>query len=585
MAIVAPLPITLLNGTVNDATQVMLDLQAVADQVNANSEVKGASAAVAAALLAGTGATLVGWSGGGTVDARLSQTVSVKDPRFAGGAKGDGTTDDTAAIAAAFTYVKGLSLYYNLVFPPGIYLTTSQFSFFDLINGSFEMQGACFVGGSTGTAYDSVFKVINAENFKIHGAWTVTADSHFTGPTRNPNLYANGAYFTTGTGGAFTPIISYVDVYGLTTQRCANGLKVCEFNSDAHVSEFTFHGFMAPLCPSAATVSGSQAAVTFVGSLLVSNVVTDFSPALSSPVYQSLVVEGSEVNIVGGEVGYYTSTTGGAIRVQPCSSVTYGNQYGSVQIDNCNMETAASLAIISNPRALSSPGSTLSAFAISNSKGYFGTLPTGSIDVVSVQDAVYAGTVAVPDGNLFYYNNGTRTIASINASAAPNCRVVVGKTAFSVASGFPDWMPGVVGGKLVHALELGFSAYSTTGSNSAGTSAIKWTSKASGSYARYAAMLDTSTGNITVPPGGLRTLRFVVTAIVSTANNTGNIYLYDVTGAVIYAYGAIAGGIAIMDVVVPDAVAGRVYAVYLNIPAVAPWNGQTANSLNVYIAN
>jgi len=72
-----------------------------------------------ASIASSTGSSLVGFiqSGGNaiTVQSKLRQTISVKD--F--GAKGDGTTDDTAAIAAAETacFASGQSLY----FPAGTY--------------------------------------------------------------------------------------------------------------------------------------------------------------------------------------------------------------------------------------------------------------------------------------------------------------------------------------------------------------------------------------------------------------------------------------------------------------------------------
>ena len=78
-------------------------------------------------LASSTGSSLIGYNQGGTgaitttVQAKLRQTVSVKD--F--GAVGDGTTDDTVAIQAALTQ---LSSNTNLYFPAGVYLLASQFT-------------------------------------------------------------------------------------------------------------------------------------------------------------------------------------------------------------------------------------------------------------------------------------------------------------------------------------------------------------------------------------------------------------------------------------------------------------------------
>ena len=58
------------------------------------------------------------------------------------GAVGDGVTDDTAAILAAYTYCKSTTLHYGLRFPAGKYLTRSQFVFTDFYFGTMQMEGA-----------------------------------------------------------------------------------------------------------------------------------------------------------------------------------------------------------------------------------------------------------------------------------------------------------------------------------------------------------------------------------------------------------------------------------------------------------
>lgn len=88
----------------------------------------------AAALPTATGASLVGYQPTGgtasTVQAKLRESVSVKD--F--GASGDGVTDDTAAIQAAVT--AALAAVAQLHWPAGNYLTTASITNFHTVRHS-----------------------------------------------------------------------------------------------------------------------------------------------------------------------------------------------------------------------------------------------------------------------------------------------------------------------------------------------------------------------------------------------------------------------------------------------------------------
>ncbi|KZE16234.1 glycosyl hydrolase family 28-related protein [Sphingomonas hankookensis] len=66
------------------------------------------------------GAGLIGYRGR-TVQQKLDDTISVRDGRFAGGAKGDAVTDDTEALAAAFAFAMQTGA--RVYFPRGIYQT------------------------------------------------------------------------------------------------------------------------------------------------------------------------------------------------------------------------------------------------------------------------------------------------------------------------------------------------------------------------------------------------------------------------------------------------------------------------------
>ena len=81
---------------------------------------------------AGTGAVAT------TIQAKLRQTVSVTD--F--GAVGNGVTDDTAAIQAAFNFVKNSHTVSRLFFPNGTYLVSSTLSYTQaVVDRSIAIEG------------------------------------------------------------------------------------------------------------------------------------------------------------------------------------------------------------------------------------------------------------------------------------------------------------------------------------------------------------------------------------------------------------------------------------------------------------
>jgi hypothetical protein len=100
------------------------------------------SALLTASLAASGGSGLVGFLQAGvgavarTAQSKMRDAVSVKD--F--GAKGDGITDDTAALQAAQTYLAGLGQPARLIFPAGIYLYSTSPNW-AIPNASIEAQG------------------------------------------------------------------------------------------------------------------------------------------------------------------------------------------------------------------------------------------------------------------------------------------------------------------------------------------------------------------------------------------------------------------------------------------------------------
>jgi hypothetical protein len=127
-------------------------------------------------LSSGTGAVAT------TVQAKLRQYVSVKD--F--GAIGDGTTDDTAAIQAAFTNAPlGCTLY----FPVGTYKVTPATSTYCLnLSRNINLQGS--QGGKSLIRADNTTSTCNIISVAI-------TDNGGFGDVRNQKIDGLSAYFTT----------------------------------------------------------------------------------------------------------------------------------------------------------------------------------------------------------------------------------------------------------------------------------------------------------------------------------------------------------------------------------------------------
>lgn len=135
-----------------------------------------------------------------SLQAKLSQIVSVKD--F--GAKGDGTTDDTAAIQAAITAVEvnGGSVY----FPPGKYKTTSTLT---ISNGFIRLFGpgkqiatiaANFASGDTLVigSPTSALQSVYVQGLAFIPSVTKTAGNEINIEGNNINVFVDDCIFTGG---------------------------------------------------------------------------------------------------------------------------------------------------------------------------------------------------------------------------------------------------------------------------------------------------------------------------------------------------------------------------------------------------
>lgn len=156
------------------------------------------SNAALVALAASDGSSLVGFiqSGTGavatTVQAKLREWVSVKD--F--GAKGDGTTDDTAAIQAAVTSLTSSGG--TLLFPAGNYKTTAPINWLPRVNllGVGGHVGSRIVGTHSGNLFQYVnIDFVIVEKLAFDGSGCTAFRQTGTGGNYTQNLTVRDCHF------------------------------------------------------------------------------------------------------------------------------------------------------------------------------------------------------------------------------------------------------------------------------------------------------------------------------------------------------------------------------------------------------
>lgn len=501
------------------------------------------------------------------------------------GAKGDASTDDTTSILNAYNAAKSRTLFYSLLFPAGRYVTYTSFVFADFASGSFIMQGATFIGGSSGAdnSQKAVFEVRNTVNGNISGPWAITVKP-LSGPVSgNPNAYVSGFWVNGTPGGGLQPtlgIASFFSVSDLTTIRIGNGIRIGEINNDAQMSEMQFVNCKTPFTVNPVYLAGSQALAAFVGCTLASNTVDGITNSIEA----SIICDGGAVAVSGGSVEQHANPNTQLVLIGPCSSSLYGNPYGSVSINGACIETIAPLCNITNRFNYANPASYLAKFTLTGiTGGFIGVVPSASA-LVNVFDTTYEGVISIPDGSSFYSAPATpaRTGYNINASGNSKVRVEIGKTVFDTKTGLMGYPRGVAGGILIHPLMLATSARLSSQNVPANTvTTVVWSVNPTDNVrlGRYQYILNTSTGAITVPNAGIRFLRIEASVPLNPGTATGNIMLYK--NGSLYEFGSIGGGVGVIGTTIADPTVNDVYTVVLNVSAAVTLSGQS--KLNVYL--
>ena len=184
-----------------------------------------------------------------SIQGKLRETVSVTD--F--GAVGDGVTDDTAAIQAAFTYAYGLTNGGQIFFPPGIYQISSTISTTLRTDASITVFGAGKSSQLRLISGSSVNLMTFTAATGIYGAYVTVRDLGFVQPSSgtsngiflnnaNSALIERCAFFNQNAGITLTSSYNvrinesafFSCAYGITTASTGtNHLVVskCQFNS------------------------------------------------------------------------------------------------------------------------------------------------------------------------------------------------------------------------------------------------------------------------------------------------------------------------------------------------------------------
>ena len=189
----------------------------------------------------GTGATAR------TVDAKLKDTVSVKD--F--GAVGDGTTDDTAAIQAALTASN------NVSFPFGAYRITNTISIIGnkyveasnaVLNKDFNGVGLAFTGGSSFNYITGTLSVVGVGSFaastaapstnpSAHGITITNNRVIVDGSLISNNHQGNGLLFTSNGGNSNRCVMTDIRC----TDNGVNGIRFSGTTDNASVWKVGFY--------------------------------------------------------------------------------------------------------------------------------------------------------------------------------------------------------------------------------------------------------------------------------------------------------------------------------------------------------
>lgn len=429
---------------------------------------------------ADNGGTVIVAADGGRWKLEYTNTVSVK--QF--GAKGDKTTDDTAAIQSAINWVKANSQVTTLSIIGDFKVTQIVF---DTFSGHSVYSAGVLIGATSGS-YDAVMVVKNSSDVTFTGRLVVSA-AYNTGYSAAIAVYTdNGTQAST------------LQFHGVSCSSAALGWRFGRTTEpDALISEITVEGGYLYGCPSAVECIGTQTVVSFVGMQLITGTNGGSGAWLTLPRVCVKSI-GAYVTLTSGEALMTDVTNGVLIQMEPIVSATFGNQYGHVIVMGTQIESASQYANITNP---SSIGSIIPSRGLLMIKGSGGYHSQNSFAMVNVAPD-FPGRIVIKECD--FYAGVARTLPNIYCPTQ-TCDVWVDDTSFGY--NFSTGLSAVSGCILHFDRRVIFSASNANGQAfSAGVATVvKYSTVATGAdVTRFNSSYNSSTGQFTVPTGGLKSV-------------------------------------------------------------------------------
>lgn len=230
---------------------------------------------------------------------------------------------------------------------------------------------------------DTVIRYRNGQGLRVYGRLEAS------GQQKLGIGAAHKIYTDNGNGFSF----SYF--YGACASDAVTGFQ---FGDAAYpsglVSEMSLIGGYSVGCPCAVRALGSQCYINLDGFDAVSGA----PGALSVVTQYTIHVKGANVKVRGGEIQHNDNIFGAAVLVEPQIDPLYNNQFGSIEVEACHVETAAQLCMIANLDGVASSRSDFTTVSLKGLRGYHSQDNGAFVGVhSSAIDSNYAGTISWAD--------------------------------------------------------------------------------------------------------------------------------------------------------------------------------------------